>query len=83
MRINAVCPGTVDTPMVQRDLAALDDPAAAWRDLERRVRSVGSATKANEVAEAIVYLALATYATGSALQLDGGTTAFLAAFADE
>jgi hypothetical protein len=38
---------------------------------------------ADEVAEAIVYLAGAAFATGSALNLDGGTTAFLAPFVDE
>ncbi|HEY1332375.1 MAG TPA: SDR family NAD(P)-dependent oxidoreductase [Actinomycetota bacterium] len=82
VRVNAVCPGAVDTPMVDRDLAALEDPDVARRELERRI-PLGRMATADEVAEAIVYLAGAAFATGSALNLDGGTTAFLAPFVDE
>jgi NAD(P)-dependent dehydrogenase (short-subunit alcohol dehydrogenase family) len=82
VRVNAVCPGSVDTPMVARDLAGLDDPEGARREVERRI-PLGRMATADEVAHAILYLAEATFATGAALNLDGGTTAFLAAFADE
>jgi NAD(P)-dependent dehydrogenase (short-subunit alcohol dehydrogenase family) len=82
VRVNAVCAGTVDTPMVRRDLAQLPDPESARKDLERRI-PLGRLATAREVAEAILYLAAeATFATGAGLNLDGGTTAILHAFAE-
>ncbi len=82
VRVNAVLPGTVDTPMVRTDLAGLPDPEEAMRTIARRI-PLGRLARADEVAAAIVYLAAeATFATGMGLNLDGGTTAILSAFAD-
>jgi NAD(P)-dependent dehydrogenase (short-subunit alcohol dehydrogenase family) len=82
VRVNAVLPGAIDTPMVHRDLAALDDPAGAMREIEARI-PMGRLGRADEVAAAIVYLAVdATYATGASLSLDGGTTSIIAPFVD-
>ena len=68
--------------MVRRDVDALPDPEGAIRDIERRI-PLGRMARPDEIAAAIVFLAAeATFATGMGLQLDGGTTAFLAAFAD-
>ncbi len=82
VRVNAVLPGAIDTPMVRRDLAELDDPEGAFAEIEARI-PLGRLGRADEVADAILFLAAeGTYATGSALSLDGGTTSIIAAFAD-
>ena len=77
IRVNCVCPGTVDTPWVGRLLAAADDPDEARRNLVAR-QPIGRLGTAQEVAEAIVYLAspAAGYVTGTALAIDGGITGF-------
>jgi len=73
IRVNAVCPGTVDTPWVGRLLDQADDPAAARANLVAR-QPVGRLGTAEEVAAAITYLASpsAGYVTGTALAIDGG-----------
>ncbi len=72
IRVNAVCPGVIDTPM----LRLMDDPAAGQAYLETGVplRRLGTA---GEVAATIVFLASqdASYLTGTAVVVDGGTTA--------
>jgi NAD(P)-dependent dehydrogenase (short-subunit alcohol dehydrogenase family) len=74
IRVNCVCPGTIDTPWVGRLLAAAPDPAAARANLVAR-QPIGRLGTAEEVAAAICYLAspAAGYTTGTALQIDGGT----------
>ncbi|PPG29147.1 SDR family NAD(P)-dependent oxidoreductase [Pseudoclavibacter sp. RFBB5] len=73
VRVNAVNPGTADTPWVQRLLAATDDPVAAREALEARQPS-GRLVSAGEVAEAVAYLAGpgARSTTGTSLAVDGG-----------
>ena len=77
IRVNCVCPGTVDTPWVGRLLDAAPDPAAARANLIAR-QPVGRLGTAAEIAAAICYLAspAAGYVTGTALQIDGGTHSF-------
>jgi NAD(P)-dependent dehydrogenase (short-subunit alcohol dehydrogenase family) len=77
IRVNCVCPGTVDTPWVGRLLDQADDPAAARANLVAR-QPVGRLGTAEEIADAIVYLASprAGYVTGTALAIDGGITGF-------
>ncbi len=74
IRVNAVCPGPIDTPMMEAELAWFPDPEAVRVEAINRVPLKRWAT-ADEVAEAILFLASATFATGSILALDGGTTA--------
>jgi 2-keto-3-deoxy-L-fuconate dehydrogenase len=73
IRVNCVCPGTVDTPWVGRLLAATDDPAAARAALEAR-QPLGRLGRAEEIASAIVFLAdpSSAFVTGTALAIDGG-----------
>lgn len=79
VRVNAVCPGSVDTPMLWRDFSSLPDAAAAEKATKARI-ALGRFATAEEVAAAIVFLAAeATFATGLGLNLDGGTTAILPA----
>jgi len=78
IRVNCVCPGTVDTPWVARLLAASANPHAARANLIAR-QPIGRLGTAEEIAAAITYLAspAAGYVTGSALQIDGGTHGFV------
>jgi NAD(P)-dependent dehydrogenase (short-subunit alcohol dehydrogenase family) len=74
IRVNCVCPGTTDTPLVRAAVGRAADPGAARRALEdiRPLRRLG---EPEEIAAAILYLAAAGYATGAVLSVDGGYTA--------
>jgi 2-keto-3-deoxy-L-fuconate dehydrogenase len=73
VRVNAVNPGTADTPWVRRLLSAADDPAAELSALEAR-QPHGRLVSADEIAAAIAYLAspAAGSTTGTTLAVDGG-----------
>jgi NAD(P)-dependent dehydrogenase (short-subunit alcohol dehydrogenase family) len=75
IRVNAVAPGTADTPWVQRLLAAADDPAATAENLRRR-QPMGRLVTADEVAFAVANLASprAASTTGTVVTVDGGLT---------
>jgi 2-keto-3-deoxy-L-fuconate dehydrogenase len=75
IRVNAVAPGTTDTPWVARLLESADDPDAAAEALRRR-QPIGRLVTADEVAYAIAWLAspLAGSTTGTVLRVDGGMT---------
>lgn len=75
IRVNAVAPGTADTPWVGRLLAASDDPDEAAAALRAR-QPMGRLVTADEVAHAIAYLAspLSASTTGTLLTVDGGLT---------
>jgi NAD(P)-dependent dehydrogenase (short-subunit alcohol dehydrogenase family) len=77
VRVNCVCPGYVDTDMVRRDIIEKeDDPARAEQMLKDYAPLKRIATP-SEIAYSILYLASygARFVTGTALQIDGGTTA--------
>jgi NAD(P)-dependent dehydrogenase (short-subunit alcohol dehydrogenase family) len=73
IRVNAVCPGYTQTPMVMdRGLQARRDPAAMARIVAREpMERLGSP---REIAEAILWLCsdAASFVTGEALAVDGG-----------
>lgn len=73
IRVNAICPGTVRTPMVQQMFRDADDPAALE---ETRVSAhpLGRISTTEEQAAAIVFMAGpdANFITGVALSVDGG-----------
>jgi meso-butanediol dehydrogenase / (S,S)-butanediol dehydrogenase / diacetyl reductase len=73
IRVNAVCPGTVDTPWVRRLVGEVGE---SLQDLTAR-QPLGRLGKAEEIAEAVAYLAsdAASFVTGSVLVIDGGLTA--------
>jgi NAD(P)-dependent dehydrogenase (short-subunit alcohol dehydrogenase family) len=75
VRINAVCPGIIDTPLLRRHFESLDDPAAARHAAERR-SPIGRILRPEEVAEAICFLVGggASAMSGAALTVDGGLT---------
>lgn len=75
VRVNAVCPGPIDTPMLRSGLDQEADPAEALRQKEATVplNRLGSP---EEVARAIYFLAVeGSFATGTAMAFDGGTSA--------
>lgn len=75
VRVNAVCPGPVDTPMMDAELEWFGDVEATREAAVARV-PLRRFASSEEVAASIVYLvADAPFATGMALALDGGTTA--------
>jgi NAD(P)-dependent dehydrogenase (short-subunit alcohol dehydrogenase family) len=73
IRVNAVNPGTADTPWVGRLLDSAPDPAAERAALEAR-QPHGRLVTAQEVAHAVVYLASprAGSTTGAEIAVDGG-----------
>lgn len=73
IRVNAVLPGTADTPWVRRLLDAAPDPVATEAALKAR-QPMGRLVSADEVAHAIAYLAspLSGSTTGTLLGVDGG-----------
>lgn len=73
IRVNAVCPGTIDTPMVERMTAGGElDPEAAIATIP-----MGRLGRPEEIAAAVLWLCsdAANYVTGVALPVDGAYTA--------
>jgi NAD(P)-dependent dehydrogenase (short-subunit alcohol dehydrogenase family) len=74
VRVNVLCPGPIDTPMMEAELEWYPDPAAVRIEATERVPLKRFADP-EEVVEAISFLAFrAPFATGATLPLDGGTT---------
>ncbi len=73
VRVNCVCPGTVDSPWVRR---LLDDAGEELDALVAR-QPMGRLGTPEEIAAAVLYVAsdAAAFMTGSALVIDGGLTA--------
>jgi NAD(P)-dependent dehydrogenase (short-subunit alcohol dehydrogenase family) len=73
IRSVAVCPGTIDTPMLRDAFTLSPDPEAVYRECVdmHLVKRIG---KAEEVGELIAFLASdkATFFNGQALRIDGG-----------
>ena len=73
VRVNCVCPGTIDTPWIERLLARTPDPAGERARLTAR-QPMGRLGTAEEVAATICWLASpdASFVTGTAIAVDGG-----------
>jgi len=76
IRVNCVCPGPVDTPLLQRGIAAAPDPAARLAASEGST-ILGRLGQPEEIANMIHFLASdeASYMTGSIVMVDGGVSA--------
>ena len=76
IRVNALCPGIIDTPMLRDFAAAMPDPAAAMA-AHSVAQPMGRLGTAEECAEAALWLVSdeASFVTGVALPVDGGFTA--------
>lgn len=75
IRVNCLCPGTIDTPSLHQRLAAFADPDEARRQFIAR-QPMGRLGTAEEVAQAALYLVSdeARFVTGVAFSIDGGFT---------
>ena len=76
IRVNAVCPGTTMTPLVEQNLKNVADPEAAKAELEN-IRPLKRLGDPEEIAMAVLAMSADElgYATGSILSIDGGSTA--------
>ena len=78
IRVNAICPGCIDTPMMERSLSRNGDAESAKQRMTSAIplRRLGSPA---EIANAAAFLAsdLASYISGVALVVDGGLLAQL------
>jgi NAD(P)-dependent dehydrogenase (short-subunit alcohol dehydrogenase family) len=74
IRINAVAPGMVETPMLAEFERLADDPSIP--EAVRNSHAVGRCAQPQEIAAAVVWLASdgASFVTGSVLTVDGGLT---------
>ena len=73
IRINAICPGTVESPSLQDRLRAQGDYEAARTAFIAR-QPIGRIGTPEEIADFALYLATATYTTGQCYAIDGGWT---------
>ena len=73
VRANCVCPGIIDTP-IHPFHALSPDAKKKVKDQMRELQPLGRIGEADEVAEAIVFLALekSKWTTGAILNVDGG-----------
>jgi NAD(P)-dependent dehydrogenase (short-subunit alcohol dehydrogenase family) len=75
IRVNAIAPGTIDTPMLQRDLAGMNrDEAEAFLRRVEEANALGRIGRPEEIARIAVFLAsdAASYVTGETILADGG-----------
>jgi meso-butanediol dehydrogenase / (S,S)-butanediol dehydrogenase / diacetyl reductase len=76
IRVNALCPGIIDTPMLRQFADSMPDPAAAWTEYST-AQPMGRLGTAEECADAALWLVsdASSFVTGIALPVDGGFTA--------
>ncbi len=75
IRVNCLCPGTIDTPSLHQRLAAFADPEEARKQFVAR-QPMGRLGTAEEVAKAALFLVSddARFVTGAVFSIDGGFT---------
>ena len=73
IRVNCVCPGTIDTPSLARRIQAFADPEKARADFIAR-QPMGRLGKDEEIAAAILFAASdeAAFMNGATITIDGG-----------
>src|SRR5271157_5207048 len=73
IRVNCICPGDTDTPMLQDEASQLhEEPEPFLADAAKR--PLGRIGKPEEIAQAVLYLAsdVSSFVTGTAMVVDGG-----------
>ena len=76
IRVNAVCPGIIETPMMDRFSGGTPEGRAAVRAAAIAQEPIGRAGTPEEIAAAVLWLCsdAASFATGHAMVVDGGQT---------
>lgn len=76
IRVNCICPGDTDTPMLRDEARQLGEPMEQFL-AEAAERPLGRIGRPEDIAEAALYLAsdASSFVTGTALVVDGGGTA--------
>ena len=75
IRVNAISPGTIDTPMLTRDLSDMNvDDAGAFLNRVKSANTLGRIGTVAEVGAVVVFLASdeSSYVTGAEIVVDGG-----------
>jgi NAD(P)-dependent dehydrogenase (short-subunit alcohol dehydrogenase family) len=75
VRVNSVCPGAVETPLLAAEFELADDPALEREWTERSI-AFGRLARPDEIASTVVFLLSdeSSYMTGAQLIVDGGRT---------
>ena len=78
MRVNAISPGTIDTPLLQDYFDSCPDPAFARTDF-LKFHPIGRFGTPRDIGEMVAYLGsdAAGFITGTEIVIDGGMTALL------
>jgi NAD(P)-dependent dehydrogenase (short-subunit alcohol dehydrogenase family) len=76
IRVNSVCPGYIDTPIIERMLAEQADPEATRREILQR-QPLGRLGTPEDIANGVLFLASreAAFISGTELTIDGALTA--------
>jgi NAD(P)-dependent dehydrogenase (short-subunit alcohol dehydrogenase family) len=76
IRVNAICPGYIATPVMLRQYEARQDPAGDWARLES-IHPLGRIGQPEEIASVVTFLCSpgAGFVTGAAWNVDGGLSA--------
>lgn len=77
IRVNAVCPGAIDTPLLDRFFEGMTDDVQALSDAYAENHPVGRLGQTSEIGEAVAWLVspAASFVTGVCMPVDGGWTA--------
>jgi len=77
VRVNAVLPGAIRTPMLEREAAGSTRPAEEQLGRWAKIHPLGRLGEASDIAQAVAFLAsdAAAFITGAALPVDGGMMA--------
>lgn len=73
IRVNAICPGVVDSPSFRQRVAQTEDPEATLARFAT-MQPLGRISKPKEIAESVLYLISSEYSEGTILSVDGGIT---------